>query len=234
MNQLSYNTATEVFDRRGDLKLIVGKDNSKITFQVCSRTLARSSRVWDVMLYGPFREGVAQQFNGDEWTVSLPEDDAAALRTILSIIHATFDALPRKAPFNVIFPLTVLSDKYDMVASLRPFWEPWLCPPNLEDDRTLVPSSLQRGPARRVAQHVWLFYTLGWGDGFCSALCTLMHRTGLNGGGRPWITAGDFGDPPGMGHYYLDSGEYLTFMRTATIGSFFPPLDHSGSRLKAR
>jgi hypothetical protein len=225
MNQLSYNTTTETFDRHGDLKLIAGKDNSKITFQVCSRTLARSSRVWDVMLYGPFRERLAQQPKSDEWTVSLPEDDPDALRVFLAVIHGSFDALPEKPPFNVIFPIAVLSDKYNTVASLKHFWKPWIYSSwrsAVEDELFRYP--LRRRPAHQVVRYLWLFYTLGWGKRFSSALCTVMHRTGLDGHGRPRVTAGDSKDLEGD-DIYLDSGEYLSFINTSVIGLFFPSFE---------
>ncbi|KAK3299850.1 uncharacterized protein B0H64DRAFT_369174 [Chaetomium fimeti] len=123
MGSISGGAATEVFDRRGDLKLVVGEDNSERgTFQVCSRTLARSSPVWDTMFYGPFREGFPQQ-NSDEWTVSLPEDDPDGLRVILSALHGKFDAVPEGGSLDFIVNLAALADKYDTVASLRPFWK---------------------------------------------------------------------------------------------------------------
>ncbi|KAK4040959.1 hypothetical protein C8A01DRAFT_35015 [Parachaetomium inaequale] len=99
----------EVVDRHGDLKLIVRKDNSKLAFQVCSRALARSSPVWDTMLYGPFSEGKDQQ-NGNDWEIALPEDDADALRIVLFIVHYNFKALPKTVSFDLFFQLTALSD----------------------------------------------------------------------------------------------------------------------------
>lgn len=233
MDQISYKTTTEVFDRHGDLKLIVWKNNSMITFQVCSRTLARSSHVWDIMLYGPFREGKAQQ-ESDEWTVSLPEDDADGLRIILSIIHGTFDAFParEKSHFDLIFSLVVLSDKYDMVASLKQFWDPWLCPPRSAIQNEIRRLQLWHAPAFRVVQYLWPCYTLGWGGKFSSALCILMHRTDLDSHGRPRITAGDSEDPE-TDYIYLDSGEYLAFLNTDMIGLSFPAFGRAGSHLGA-
>ncbi|KAH6651278.1 hypothetical protein F5144DRAFT_525097 [Chaetomium tenue] len=218
MDQKLDNTTTEVFDRHGDLKLIVWKNHSMITFQVCSRTLARSSPVWDVMLYGPFREGKAQQ-KGDEWTVSLPEDDADGLRIILSTIHGIFDAVPTdtKLHFDSIFSLVALSDKYDMVAALKPSWKSWLCSWGCRiTSETNRFSFLHRGSAHRVVQYLWLCYTVGWGDQFRSGLCTLMQRTGLGNDGRPRVTAGDSEDPE-ADDIYLDSSEYLGFINTSTI-----------------
>jgi hypothetical protein len=61
----------EVFDPRGDLTLVAGAD--RVVFRVCSRSLARSSPVWDATLYGPFAEGKGQQQEECGWEILLPD-----------------------------------------------------------------------------------------------------------------------------------------------------------------
>ncbi len=77
----------EVFDPRGDLRLVVGAD--QVVFHVCLRTLARSSPYWDTLLSGPFLEGKAQQ-KGDTWEIPLPEERPEELGIILSVMHGKF------------------------------------------------------------------------------------------------------------------------------------------------
>ncbi|KAK4246108.1 hypothetical protein C7999DRAFT_33505 [Corynascus novoguineensis] len=113
----------KIFDPHGDLRLIVGEHEA--VFQVCSRTLARSSPVWDTFLYGPFSRSKAQQ-NSEVWEVSLPGDDADGLSIILWAIHYNLGAFPLKLTLDLLFRITVLADKYDMIGTLRPFWGGWL------------------------------------------------------------------------------------------------------------
>ena len=72
-------------DDRGDLILVVGSwPESVIEFQVCSRLLARTSGVFESMLYGGFVE--SKPASGD-WRVQLPEDDALGFRLVLDCLH---------------------------------------------------------------------------------------------------------------------------------------------------
>lgn len=80
-------------DSHGDLTLLVGE--VKKPFLVCSRSMARASKVFDVMLFGPSKEATASK--SKDWSVELPEDDPAAFSILLNIAHAKFDLLPQNA-----------------------------------------------------------------------------------------------------------------------------------------
>ncbi|KAH6853242.1 hypothetical protein B0I37DRAFT_440426 [Chaetomium sp. MPI-CAGE-AT-0009] len=163
------------------------------------------------MLYGPFREGFSQQ-TGDDWTVSLPEDDADALRVILSVLHSKFDTLPETASLDsdFVFRLVVLSDKYDTVASLKPFWKNGMRLPDSPYD-----SNLEYITPHDLAQHFWASYTLGDGYAVSRALCALVNRTSLGGDKRPRIKAMNWF--PETDHCDLDSNEYLCSIGTDII-----------------
>ncbi|KAK8112947.1 Nuclear pore protein-like protein [Apiospora sp. TS-2023a] len=133
--------ALKVMDADGDLLLKVGTTKCTtspafsggphlhdvvFTFQVCSRTLARSSPVWKKMLFGGFAESKPKE--GD-WIVSLPDDSPEAMSTLLGIIHAKFEGVPllnHLITSHDLFNLTVLTDKYDLTHILRPWARTWL------------------------------------------------------------------------------------------------------------
>ncbi|KAK7963988.1 hypothetical protein PG996_008324 [Apiospora saccharicola] len=133
--------ALKVMDADGDLLLKVGTTKCTtspafsggphlhdvvFTFQVCSRTLARSSPVWKAMLFGGFAESKPKE--GD-WIVSLPDDSPEAMSTLLGIIHAKFEGVPllnHLITSHDLFNLTVLTDKYDLTHILRPWARTWL------------------------------------------------------------------------------------------------------------
>ncbi len=46
------------------------------------------------MLSGPWAEAAAAQ-DADDWTIDLPEDNPEALETLLSILHGSFDSVPK-------------------------------------------------------------------------------------------------------------------------------------------
>ncbi len=86
-----------VLDSEGDLSLLVGAElpgAEPLHFQVCSAALRRASPVWKAMLSGPWAEAAAAQ-DADDWTIDLPEDNPEALETLLSILHGSFDSVPK-------------------------------------------------------------------------------------------------------------------------------------------
>ena len=95
------------------------------TFQVCSRTLCRASPVFKQMFSGGFA-GSQPRENGRQWAVELPDDDYEALAVFCHIIHGNFEKVPSSAEdinLDLLYQITVLSDKYDLLRWLRP----WAC-----------------------------------------------------------------------------------------------------------
>lgn len=113
------------FDDHGDLRLVVGEGGAKRTFVVCSRSLARASKVFKTMLYGGFAESNPQQ---PDWTVELPEDDPQALSTILHIVHGPFNAIPTAITRDELYQVSIFTDKYDMTCVLQPWAKKWVEP----------------------------------------------------------------------------------------------------------
>ncbi len=171
MKPSSIPSGDKVFDARGDLKLIVGAN--QVSFQVWSRALARSSPVWETLLYGPFAEGKAQQ-NGRDWEIRLPEDRPEALRILFAVVHRGVDNLPREIAHSELLHLTVVADKYDMTGSLKPVWDRWVGDPGTVTDKT----------GQELVEYVLVCHKLGHGRGFREAFFDLVSRVATDDKGR--------------------------------------------------
>ncbi|KAM0210910.1 hypothetical protein ACHAQI_005637 [Fusarium lateritium] len=126
-------------DPRGDITLCVG-ESDPVTFTACSRALARTSPVFDRMLYGNFIE--AKKPDNGEWTVNLPEDKATAMSLFLRISHGQFDHVPKTISIDDLYDLTVLSNYYDATQTLEPWIGRWMS--SLEDDMKRTKESMAK------------------------------------------------------------------------------------------
>lgn len=111
-----------IIDRYGDLILEVGQD--KVSFAVCSKTMARASPFWRALLYGGFAESMKPATG--PWIVKLPEDDPDALRVFLNILHGQFSLMPMAMSAKHLAEITSLGNKYDMLPLLAPFAKTWI------------------------------------------------------------------------------------------------------------
>ncbi len=118
-------TSITQIDPSGDLLLDIGSSTCQRRYQVCSRTLSRSSPVWKAMLYRPFMEGKPEDKDA-EWVVTLPEDSTAAFEVILGILHVQFERVPKYPSLALLFQITIATDKYDLTHILRPWSNSWL------------------------------------------------------------------------------------------------------------
>lgn len=155
--------ATELcaIDSRGDLWLTTQGIPTKLftisartKFRVCSRTLARSSPVFDKMLFGSFAESKPK--DDGEWAVSLPEDTTAAMKPLLELMHGNFSSFqPGHAHNSRLYHLLVAADKYDCIHLLRPFAAHWVealyAITSYQDDHYWL---------------AWIFYQLGCETGY--------------------------------------------------------------------
>ncbi|QDS73124.1 hypothetical protein FKW77_001419 [Venturia effusa] len=103
----------------GDLTLIVGEEKQR--YVVCRRTISGVCKSWHTM-FTKFSEASAAE-------VELPDDNPKAILTILQIAHLRFDQLPAgELSLDVLNQLAIVCDKYDAVATVRPFLTTWLQP----------------------------------------------------------------------------------------------------------
>lgn len=130
-------------DEFGDLRLVIGSSAYSefiASATVCSRTVARTSSVFKLMLYGGFSE--SKPTTG-EWVVTLPEDSPAPFIFILKIMHGRDCDVPKdlrhvdefkENPGAAVYRLAVLADKYDLLNLLCPWAKLWFKPWSKEGD----------------------------------------------------------------------------------------------------
>ncbi len=130
-----------IVDSHGDLFLQVGEircvpssvvSNHTHTdaqeFLVDSKALSRASPVFRKMLFGTFSESEKPDLP-DNWFVKLPDDNVAAMSTLLHIMHCRFDKVPPvhyEIPLDDLYQIAILTDKYDCTALVRPWARAWL------------------------------------------------------------------------------------------------------------
>jgi hypothetical protein len=127
MQPSSESGGVEVLDPRGDLRLIVGADQA--AFQVSSPALARSSPVWETMLYGPFAEGHTQQERCN-WEILLMKIIRKEFESSASWFTANLTTCPAGVANDELLYLAVLADKYDMIGSLKLSSKNWFKNPD--------------------------------------------------------------------------------------------------------
>ncbi|KAJ8071771.1 hypothetical protein OCU04_002086 [Sclerotinia nivalis] len=96
----------------------------KIRFVVSSRHLSLASPVFKAMLRGNFQEGVKLKEAG-KIEIPLPDDDSAAWKILLNIIHGQYMAIPLQLKLQVITQIAVLVDKYRMHEVVYLFVPTW-------------------------------------------------------------------------------------------------------------
>ncbi|KAI0859888.1 hypothetical protein F4860DRAFT_515385 [Xylaria cubensis] len=171
-------------DPEGDLCLQVG-ESPATSFIVCSRTLARTSSFWNVLLNGEFREGkksCSRDAGSERRPIDLPEDDPRPMALLLNIIHGHFDRVPSyECAMNIwdLYDISVVTDKYDMAHVLRPWAAGWL--------RSIITPTrhLHERPQLSLReQHchekLWIYWELGDKTNFEIIACTLLlHSSAL-------------------------------------------------------
>ncbi|KAM0234509.1 hypothetical protein ACHAPO_006399 [Fusarium lateritium] len=108
--------------QNGDIILAVGP---KAKIQVTSDFLKHVSPVFQAMLDGPMREGEAfrNRPHNSPITISLPVDNALAMRRLLRILYGADDM---DLDFEAVYDVLVLADKYDMTKRLKTFGFGWV------------------------------------------------------------------------------------------------------------
>ncbi|KXJ89940.1 hypothetical protein Micbo1qcDRAFT_165309 [Microdochium bolleyi] len=175
-------TIKHILDPRGDLWIhTFGKGSWGSTdparFLVCSRTLARASRAFDIMLYGGYSESVSRNNGQDkqDWVVKLPDDAAPAMKQLFEIMHCQFtsfekvsgkgvasddgasdsDAAQSPTILRQLYDLTVVANKYQAIGLLRPWTSVWLLALEPEDS-----------DENELLRKAWIYHQLGYKEGY--------------------------------------------------------------------
>ena len=89
------------------------------------------------------------------WRVTLPEDNIAAMGTLLHIMHCRFDKAPAiraKIGLEDLYQISVLTDKYDCTALVRPWVDSWL---------SSAAVYLKRGRIQELEKISWIAWEYG-------------------------------------------------------------------------
>ncbi|KPM39022.1 hypothetical protein AK830_g7547 [Neonectria ditissima] len=157
-------------DKHSDIELRVGTDDDgrapAMTFQCCSRTLARSSPVFSRMLYGDSADPLEQKDSAGEWHVDLPDDDAVSFSIFLTIIHGHFDRVPRAVTIKSLHGLITLTNYHNATDILSPWAGSWISSLN-------HPANIDRASQWKT---LWICWELRCAVGFSeTAHYILMH-----------------------------------------------------------
>lgn len=157
-------------DSEGDLRFEVGQDTEDTTrtLIVCSKAVARASKLFRTMLFGGFAEG--NRNTTSDWTIALPEDNAEAFTTLMHIVHANFNMVPVFVTRDQLYEITILTDKYSMTEVLRPWANAWVSP----FVAPYVPSAA--GDERLI----WIAWELGHRQLFKDTLTFLLLNASAN------------------------------------------------------
>lgn len=184
-------------DVDGDLCVKVGQDEytaesnedgghdhgDPVIFLVDSHALSRSSPVWKKMLNGAFAESARPSpDSGEDWNIELPDDDPTSMRIILNIIHGRFKYVPcEKSTMSteVLYRLTVLTDKYDLTPLLLPWASTWTIYHREHVDHALTSTSgFSLTTLRFCEMSLWISWELGDDQSFEKVYKYLVLNSG--------------------------------------------------------
>lgn len=102
------------------------KGKKEIHMLVSSKHLMLASPVFKAMLqHSNFKEGDTLRSSG-QVKVPLPDDDPAALKILLDIVHGRVRQVPRQVGLKTMTELSILIDKYQMLEVVEIYVEIWM------------------------------------------------------------------------------------------------------------
>ncbi|KAF4969905.1 hypothetical protein FSARC_2962 [Fusarium sarcochroum] len=110
--------------REGNLLLTVGPEETIL--RVHSTLLMAASKPFYVMLGPNWKEGHDVRNHDEPAELSLPEDNAAALRLICFVIHHQNTDMPQSLTAEDVLAVAVAAEKYDCASALRSASGSWL------------------------------------------------------------------------------------------------------------
>ncbi|KAF5876279.1 putative btb poz domain-containing protein [Botrytis fragariae] len=101
----------------GDIILIVGPEMKR--FRVHSLFLKAASKPFVAMFKWERQEGQDLLHQDGPKEIELPADNAAALETILAIIHHQNNEIPRNITASQVLEIAIAADKYDFLDAMK-------------------------------------------------------------------------------------------------------------------
>lgn len=168
-------TVFETFEKHYDLTMLVGRSPTA-EFKVCSRSVARTSKYFDTLLYGNFSE--AKPENGN-WVMKLPGTDCAAFRIMLSLIHGGHPEIP-ETPGEELYNLIKEIDYFDTYHMFEDHCSRWSSKVEFELRRKKIPSILH-------SRLFWAAWILGCKSEVSSALKEVFREVKRSEDGKCYI-----------------------------------------------
>lgn len=220
MAELQQNLALwgkpENIDPYGDLILRIGEHHQGNGVQqtgsirVCSATLCRLSKFFQIMLFGPRKESKPDSEAG-EWAVDLPDDRFQPLRLILAILHSRFDLVKGlQMQLHTFHQVLVTADKYDLLEFLAPWIQQCVQATMERTGETLIME--EKGQCLVAAQVGWML-----GDAFimCRELRVFVPCWRLDGEGNLFALRDDVEEAQRRG---LNRSPYGCFPSDLSVG----------------
>ena len=114
------------FDPFGDRKIIAGSEEKPEIFLVSSQAMSLTSRQWRAMFAADSPFATAPSSPNSVVEIPMPDDDANALRVLLSVIHLKFGLLPKLLAYDDLVKLAIVCDKYDVAEVVQPWITDWI------------------------------------------------------------------------------------------------------------
>ncbi|KAL3587904.1 hypothetical protein FPOAC2_13803 [Fusarium poae] len=108
----------------GDLILIAGPQETRL--RIHSMSLMAASKVFSVMFGPDWKEGHDMRDHDKPFELLLPDDNAAALKIICSVIHYQNEKVPRTLVAGDVLAVAIVADKYGCIDALKFASETWL------------------------------------------------------------------------------------------------------------
>ncbi|KAF5574827.1 uncharacterized protein FSUBG_14004 [Fusarium subglutinans] len=90
-------------------------------------------------MLGPnWKEGHDMRHSNGPFELFLPDDDAAALEIICSVIHYQNDKIPQTLPASDVLAVAVAADKYDCLNAIQFAYRAWIRKPKEKSEDLML------------------------------------------------------------------------------------------------
>ncbi|GAW11514.1 hypothetical protein ANO14919_008600 [Xylariales sp. No.14919] len=184
----------EVFDPRGDMLLLVGKQRctnrscnggqnrrpNAICFHVNSAIIAGASPAFGFVLYSP--SAVAAKGDDVDWAVKLPDDDPQAMKTIINILYGHYPITLSDEHVNLeqLLHITTLADKYDLVHLFSEWSARWV----RDMECYWVGRKFVRQSIEDLESLLWIYWVLGHEPLYTYMILQIAFHSELDAAGK--------------------------------------------------
>jgi hypothetical protein len=155
------------------MKLVVGEGESKVEIETVPQVMATASPVFRSMLQPDrFFEG-QKLLENKPLTVTLSEDDPAAMKLLCKILHFQADKVPvKKISLTLLASIATVVDKYDCAIAIQPWPKLWLT----QLLSLYKPWNVENMTLEELANWTHISYHLGYEDQFRECTSSLIRN----------------------------------------------------------